>query len=62
MVPTLLIKGSKTRAPTRAVVDVLGKAFANAKVETLNGGGHMSPFTHPAELNRQILDHLASRR
>jgi pimeloyl-ACP methyl ester carboxylesterase len=61
-VPTLLIKGSKTRAPTRAVVDILGKTLPNAKVETLKGAGHMSPFTHPAELNRLILDHLASRR
>ncbi len=32
------------------------------KVETLKGAGHMSPFTHPAELNRLILDHLASQR
>jgi pimeloyl-ACP methyl ester carboxylesterase len=34
----------------------------NAKVETLKGAGHMSPFTHPSELNRLILDHLASLR
>ena len=61
-VPTLLIKGSKTRAPTRAVVDLLGEALPNAKVATLKGAGHMSPFTHPAELNRLILDHLAAQR
>jgi len=61
-VPTLLIKGSKTRAPTRAVVDLLGEALPNAKVATLKGAGHMSPFTHPAELNRLILDHLATQR
>ena len=60
--PTLLIKGGKTRAPTRAVVDMLGETLPNAKVETLKGAGHMSPFTHPAELNRLILDHLASQR
>lgn len=60
--PTLLVKGSKTRAPTRAVVDMLGETLPNAKVETLTGAGHMSPFTHPAELNRLILDHLATQR
>jgi pimeloyl-ACP methyl ester carboxylesterase len=60
--PTLLVKGSKTPAPTRAVVDLLGDALPNARVETLRGAGHMSPFTHPAELNRVIIDHLATQR
>jgi pimeloyl-ACP methyl ester carboxylesterase len=60
--PTLLIAGGKTRAPTRAVVDLLAATLPNAKVEILKGAGHMSPFTHPAELNRQILDYLAQRR
>jgi pimeloyl-ACP methyl ester carboxylesterase len=60
--PTLLIKGGKTRAPARAVVDLLGETLPNAKVETLKGAGHMSPFTHPVELNRLIFDHLAAQR
>jgi pimeloyl-ACP methyl ester carboxylesterase len=61
-VPTLLIKGGKTRAPARTVVDLLGQTLPNAKVETLKGAGHMSPFTHPAELNQLIRAHLAARR
>jgi pimeloyl-ACP methyl ester carboxylesterase len=60
--PTLLIKGGKTRAPTRAVVDLLGKVLPNAEVAILKGAGHMSPFTHPAELTQMILGHLAARR
>jgi len=44
--PTLLIKGGKTRAPARAVVDLLGETMPNAKVETLPGAGHMIPLTH----------------
>jgi pimeloyl-ACP methyl ester carboxylesterase len=60
--PTVLIVGSKTPPPTRAVIELLGRALPNAKVETLTGAGHMSPFTHPAELNRMILDHLAAHR
>jgi pimeloyl-ACP methyl ester carboxylesterase len=60
--PTLLIKGDKTRAPARAVVDLLGGTLPNAKVETLKGAGQLSPFTHPVELNRLILDHLAAQR
>jgi len=61
-VPILLVKGSKTRAPTCAVVDLLATALPNAKVAVLKGAGHMSPFTHPAELNRLIIDHLAQER
>ena len=60
--PTLLVVGSKTRAPARAVVDMLGAALPNATVKVLKGAGHMSPFTHPAEVNRLILDHLAAQR
>ncbi len=60
--PIFLIKGSRTRAPTRAVVDLLAATLPNAKLEILRGAGHMSPFTHPAELNRLILDYLAQQR
>ena len=60
--PTLLVVGSKTRAPARAVTDMLGATLPNAKVSILQGAGHMSPFTHPAELNRLVLDHLVARR
>jgi pimeloyl-ACP methyl ester carboxylesterase len=60
--PTLLIAGSRTRAPTRAVVDLLARTLPNATVEVLRGAGHMSPFTHPSELNRSILSFLSARR
>jgi pimeloyl-ACP methyl ester carboxylesterase len=60
--PTLLVKGSKTPAPTRAVIDLLGRTLPNARVETLRGAGHMSPFTHPSEINRLIINHLATQR
>ena len=44
------------------MIDILGETLPNAKVAALNGAGHMSPFTHPAELNGLIFDHLVSRR
>jgi len=59
--PCLLVVGAKTRAPARAVVDMLAAILPNATVRVLKGAGHMSPFTHPAEVNRMILDHLAAR-
>jgi pimeloyl-ACP methyl ester carboxylesterase len=60
--PTLLIAGGGTRAPTRAVVDLLAATLPNARLEILRGAGHMSPFTHPAEINRLVLDFLAQER
>jgi pimeloyl-ACP methyl ester carboxylesterase len=60
--PTLLIAGGKTRAPTRAVIDLLAQTLPNATVDILKGAGHISPFTHPAEVNRLILDRLAVER
>jgi pimeloyl-ACP methyl ester carboxylesterase len=60
--PTSLIVGGSTCAPNRAIVDLLAATLPNVKVETLKGAGHMSPFTHPAELNRLILDDLAVER
>jgi pimeloyl-ACP methyl ester carboxylesterase len=60
--PTLLIVGGKTRASARAVVELLATVLPNATVTILKGAGHMSPFTHPAEINRLIIDHLAAHR
>jgi pimeloyl-ACP methyl ester carboxylesterase len=60
--PTLLIVGGKTRAPTRAVIDMLSATLPNATVTVLKGAGHMSPFTHPSEVNQLIAGHLAARR
>lgn len=60
--PTLLIVGGRTRAPARAVVDLLAATMPNAEIAVLKGAGHMSPFTHPAEVNRLVLGALAARR
>jgi len=60
--PTLLILGSKTPPPTRAVTELLSKTLPNVELKTLKGVGHMSPFTHPAKVNRMILDHLLAHR
>ncbi|MEM7193148.1 MAG: alpha/beta hydrolase [Pseudomonadota bacterium] len=60
--PTLLIMGSKTPPPTRAVSELLSKTLPNVTLTTLKGAGHMSPFTHPEKINQLILDHLSAHR
>ena len=60
--PTLLIVGGSTGAPNRAIVDLLATTLPDVQVTILKGAWHMSPFTHPAEINRLIVDHLALTR
>ena len=41
---------------------MLSAALPNATMTVLKGAGHMSPFTHPSEVNRLIAGHLAAQR
>jgi pimeloyl-ACP methyl ester carboxylesterase len=56
--PTLLLRGDRSPAPTRRIVDLLAAVIPDARVETVAGGGHMSPLTHPDVANTAIIDHL----
>lgn len=56
--PVRLIIGEKTRAPARAVIEVLAKALPNVHIATVKGAGHMSPFTHARRVNRLIIEHF----
>ena len=61
--PTLLIAGSKTRAPTRAPSPTCLQApYPTRSSPSSPARAIRSPFTHPAELNRLILDHLRPER
>jgi pimeloyl-ACP methyl ester carboxylesterase len=40
---------------------MLSSALPNATMTVLKGAGHMSPFTHPSEVNRLIAGHLAAQ-
>ena len=56
--PVTLVCGGKTTPEARAIVQVLGQTLSQARVESLAGAGHMSPFTHPEPVCRLIRDHL----
>lgn len=57
-VPTLLIHGSKTRRPALAVTQVLAELLPDARIEIVQGAGHMSPLTHTDAVNRLVLAHI----
>jgi len=59
--PTRLIMGGRTRAPAKAVIDILMNTLPDAELRTVPHAGHMSPLTHPDQVNPLVLAHLARR-
>ena len=58
--PTRLIMGGRTRAPARAVIDVLMETLPDAHLRTVPRAGHMSPLTHPYQVTPLVLEHVAA--
>jgi pimeloyl-ACP methyl ester carboxylesterase len=53
-VPTLLLSGTKSTAPARAVTTLLSSVLPHAEILELEGIGHMGPVTHPEVVNSAI--------
>ncbi len=57
-IPMLFMAGARTVAITRRLAARLRLAFPHAQHQELSGMGHMGPMTHPAEVNRRIVEFL----
>ena len=57
-VPTLLLRGENSPAPSRRIVEMLAAILPRARVEVIPGAGHMSPFSHANAVNAAIRRHL----
>ena len=57
-IPTLYLAGSRSKLSTRAVADLLASVLPRARVEEIQGVGHMAPITHPDRVNPVIEDFL----
>ena len=55
--PVQLIIGTSTRAPAKAVGQILIEVLPEVQLVSIKAG-HMSPFTHQKQINALILDHL----
>ena len=60
--PTVIIRGALSPAPSCRIVERLARTIAGAHVEVISGAGHMSPLTHPGPVNRIIAAHLKGAR
>jgi pimeloyl-ACP methyl ester carboxylesterase len=58
-VPTLLLTGARSPAPSRAVAALLTRTLPNLNTIELADTGHMAPVTHPDQVNALIEAHVA---
>lgn len=57
-VPTLVVVGTADLADIRAMADRLASHIPGARLERIEGAGHLPSFERPDELNRLLLDFL----
>ena len=56
--PVLLLRGSDTITVERRTCEVLAEALPDARLEVVEGAGHMGPLTHGVEVVAHALAHL----
>jgi pimeloyl-ACP methyl ester carboxylesterase len=57
-VPTLVLQGEHTVAPTRRICELLAATLPRARLHVVAGAGHMLPMTHRAEVEARIVAHI----
>jgi pimeloyl-ACP methyl ester carboxylesterase len=57
---TVVIRGGNGHPAMRRIAGILAAAIENARLETINGGSHLLPSTHPSELARLIRAQVAA--
>lgn len=59
-IPVLLMRGTRVRRPSRAVIARLCEILPDCRVAVVDGAGHMGPFSHADEVNELIRAHVAT--
>lgn len=59
-IPTLVVSGKLDRIARPELGRALAAGIPGAKYVEFEDAGHALPITHPARLNRLLLDHLAT--
>ena len=59
-VPVLLLKGGRTIASMHRICEIVARALPDCRYETIEGAGHMGPFTHVEQVTSLIAAHLAT--
>jgi pimeloyl-ACP methyl ester carboxylesterase len=56
--PVLILRGDRSPAVAARVAEVLAARVGNARLQTIEGTGHMAPVSNPEPIAAAILDHL----
>ena len=57
--PALVLRGTASPRPTRRIAELVAQILPNARLDTIEGAGHMLPLTHHEAVNAVIAEHLA---
>ncbi len=60
--PTLVLRGERTKPPTRRIADKLAAALPDAAYVSIAAVGHMAPVSDPEPVNARIAEHLYRHR
>ena len=61
-VPTLIVCGTRSPQPSRAITQLLVETLPHARHRSIRNAGHMSPITHPADVNGLVVEHVLKNR
>ena len=56
--PILILRGERAPAPTRVIAEMLFRHVPAARLQIIDGAGHMGPLTSPGSVNEAIVRHL----
>lgn len=59
-VPTLVVRGGDTHPAMARIAEILAEFIPHARLQTVAGGSHFLPATHPAELARLLEGHVGT--
>jgi pimeloyl-ACP methyl ester carboxylesterase len=57
-VPSLVLRGSRSPRPTCRIAELVADSLPAARLQTIEGAGHMLPLTHRDSVNPAITEHL----
>jgi len=57
---TLVVRGGNSHPAMMRIAEILAEAIPQARLETIDGGSHFLPATHPAELARLLDAHVGA--
>ena len=58
-VPALVLRGAASPRPTRRIAALVAQVLPDARLQTIDGAGHMLPLTHRERVNAAIAEHLS---